>query len=103
MRDERKIFEGLLDKPEAQIKAEFDCSDEGEDTYVFRAKSDPKHYINICGKQRDFLAEVNADFDFKRPAGSNNYVELYRIAEKFYKAFGLETTEHLQKCFRKHC
>lgn len=102
MNNERTIFEKLLNKSEAQIKKEFDCSDDGKDTYVFRAKSNSKHYINVCGKQQEFLAPVNADFDFARPAGSNNYEELYRIAEKFYRAFGLEPTEYLQKCFDNH-
>lgn len=104
MNDERTIFEKLLEKTDEQIKAEFNCIDKGKNTYVFREKSNPEHYINVCGNDTGaFAVSVNANFDFARPAGSNNYEELYSIAEKFYRVFELEPTEYLQQVFCNHC
>lgn len=98
MNDEREIFKQLLNKSKIQLRNEFDCEFQ-KDAHVFKEKANPDHYIRVCEKAEEFHAPINANFDFSRPAGSNNYSELFDVAEKFYDAFELEPTEYLKRCF----
>lgn len=72
-----------------QRKFIYTSDTEGE-IYIFREIQNQKNYITINKTRHPFMALVNADFDFKRPLGSNNCHDLLDIGQKFIKAFGLE-------------
>lgn len=92
MRDnERKVISELLRETPERLVHQFRMSQPTNRCYRFEEQSNPKHYVTVeIEKPREgFGALVNADFDFARPAGSNNYSELLDLGRKLATAFGV--------------
>ena len=85
--EERKIAE-LLAASYDRLKEEFVCEDLGT-CYSFTEKGNAKNFVTVSKKSEPFLALVNADFGFSRPAGSNNYPALLNVGRRFIEAFGV--------------
>ena len=81
MSKEDKVINDLLKLSDELIRDMFIL--EEEDTcYIFREKNS-KNYISVSKKKNmDFIAPVNMDFGFYRPAGSNNYERLFDLGKK---------------------
>ena len=89
--DERRVFSDIISCDSELLKQRFTVRDDKENEIIkFIERNNPQHYICVF-KERpidSFLALVNADFDFVRPAGSNNYPELLDVAKLLCKVFG---------------
>lgn len=85
--DERKVFSYLLQLDREEIRQRFRLRIKN-DVCCFQEKDNPENYVTVVKKRTDpFLAPVNADFHFNRPAGSNNYPKLLDVGRYLMKAF----------------
>lgn len=85
--DERKLFNYLFQLNSKKLRQRFRLCIE-DDICCFQEKDNPKNYVTVVKKRTDpFLAPVNADFHFYRPAGSNNYPELLDVGKHLMNAF----------------
>lgn len=85
--DEQKIFNYLLQLDSEEIRQRFRLCIE-DDVCCFQEKDNPKNFVTVAKKRKDpFLAPVNADFHFYRPAGSNNYPKLLDVGKHLMNAF----------------
>ena len=88
-RTERRIFKEILSYTPQQLTSIFSVSDEGS-FFRFTEKGKPTHYITVDKTpEESFWVPINADFNFERPAGSNNYPELIKVGKYLVQAFGL--------------
>lgn len=92
--DEAEVFDQILSYTTKQIQDKFTYEDK-EFLYSFLDKNDNKNYVNVNKKKigEPFIARVNADFNFCKPAGSNNYPQLIEVGEHLMTAFNLEYEE----------
>lgn len=87
-RTERGIFKEILSYSPQQLTSVFSASDEGS-FFRFTEKGNPKHFVTVDKSRKEsFWVPVNADFNFARPAGSNNYPELIEVGKCLIQAFG---------------
>jgi hypothetical protein len=88
-RSEQEIFKEILSYTPEHLRTIFRFREEG-DAYFFDEVGHPGHYVSVQkNREKDFFVPVNADFDFTRPAGSNNYSELRVAGLYLVHAFGL--------------
>lgn len=87
--NERDIFKKIMKCDLKKITDDFEIK-ENKNHYRFVKKDNSRHYVTVDrAKEESFWVPVNADFDFDRPAGSNNYPELIDVGKRLLKAFGL--------------
>lgn len=87
-RSERGIFKEIRTYSPDEIRATFLCTDRGS-AYCFYENKNPKHWVTVDKRRTEgFWVPVNADFDFARPAGSNNYPELIDVGQYLASVFG---------------
>lgn len=87
--DERKVFEEIMTCDLKKLTDDFKLEEDGA-FYRFVKNDNSKHYV-IVNREKgySFWVPVNADFNFVRPAGSNNYPELIDVGKRLLEAFGL--------------
>lgn len=86
---ERKIFEEILSYSHQQLTSAFSAHDEGS-FFRFTEKGKPTHFVTVDKSPKEsFWVPVNADFNFAKTAGSNNYPELIEVGKRLVQAFGL--------------
>ena len=84
--NERTVFSTLLNMSNQELFNSFKCVIDG-DVVTFTSHQNDEYYITVNRHREPFLARVNADFNFGRPAGSNNYPEMNQVADKLLAAF----------------
>ena len=92
--NETKVFKQILSCTVEQIQDKFTYEDHGS-SYTFIDKDNNKNYVDVKKKKigEPFSALVNANFNFYRPAGSNNYPELIEVGKLLMDAFELSYSE----------
>lgn len=91
-RSERKVFREICSLSHDEIIGIFDVEDDGT-CFSFLEKKNRHHYVSVEKKKEEsFWVPINADFGFQRPAGCNNYKELYRVAKHLMDAFGISVS-----------
>ena len=92
--DEAEVFDQILSYTVEQIQDEFTYEDYGS-SYSFLDKNNKENYVNVKKKKigEPFSALVNANFNFDRPAGSNNYPQLIEVGKHLMAAFNLAYEE----------
>lgn len=85
--DEREIFKEILSSTHQGLKANFDLEID-QKIYVFTEKRNPDNYVTVNTSSK-VNVPVNSNFNFARPAGSNNYPELIDVANHLLIAFNL--------------
>lgn len=88
--DERTVFNRILSLTPQQLKERFAFREE-MGSYFFDEIGHPGHYVVVqkSGAGKDFFTPVDADFNFVKTAGSNNYTELRQVGLHLIRAFGL--------------
>lgn len=89
-RSEKKVFKEIMSYTPQYLKTIFSVNTE-DTIHTFIEKKYPDHYVTVRNQinPEPSIASVNADFGFKRPAGSNNYPELIEVGKYLMDAFQL--------------
>lgn len=87
----RETISQLMECSADELRARFCVKQRTEDRYRFEEIENPKHFVLVSIRKPDspFSALVDADFDFDRMAGSNNYETLLDLGRKLADAFDL--------------
>lgn len=85
-RSERQIFKEILLYTNEELTNLFEAVDDGI-CYRFTEKANQNNYITV--NKSISGVPVNANFNFPRPAGSNNYPELLNVGRRLAYAFNL--------------
>lgn len=87
----RKTITQLMQCSVNELRDRFCVKRPTEGCYRFEEIENSKHFVLVSVKKTDdpFSALVDADFDFDRMAGSNNYPQLLDLGRKLADAFDL--------------
>lgn len=89
-RSERNVFKEILSYTSDELRVIFDFIEE-DGVYRFTERANPRHYVTVQKERTEsFFVPVDADFDFVRPAGSNNYSALIDVGKRLAQAYGVE-------------